>query len=157
MKNLSLYGFLLIFTVLVSSCTQSGLTVKGTIDGASNTQIFFDKTGFDNANQPLNKADVSSSGSFSMNMPEGVEAGIYRVRVGAKSVMLVLAGDEKEIVINGNLDGLSKFDYTIEGSAKSSAYINSRRASPSPQISISGSCLFLASSIFRITAGIICE
>ncbi len=122
MKNLSLYGFLLIFAVLVSSCTQSGMTIKGTIDGASNTQVFFDKTGFDNANQPLNKTDVSSSGSFSMNMPEGVEAGIYRVRVGAKSIMLVLAGDEKEIKINGDLNGISNFDYSIEGSAKSSSY-----------------------------------
>lgn len=122
MKNINLLGLLLILTLAVSSCTQSGLTIKGNIEGASNTQVFFDKTGFDNANQPLSKGDVSSSGSFNLNLPEGVESGIYRIRVGAKSVMLVLKGDEKEIEINGNLDGLSNFDYTIEGSDRSSSY-----------------------------------
>jgi thiol-disulfide isomerase/thioredoxin len=123
MKNIKLLLLVFISCVLLYSCgSDSGTTIKGEIADATNMTAYFDKTGADNISQPLGKTDTDARGSFKFNFPEGLDAGTYRVRIGAKSAELVLMGTEKEIVLGGNLSDLSQFKYNIEGSEFSKEY-----------------------------------
>lgn len=122
MKKILNIGVLFFCLMVMFSCAEKGTTVKGTIAGASGITAFLDKTSFDNTNQPLGKSEISSGGGFSINFPEGLESGVYRVRVGAKTMMLILRGDEKTIEITGDLDKIAAFDYQVSGSDLSASY-----------------------------------
>jgi thiol-disulfide isomerase/thioredoxin len=120
------YLFLILFSLAIVSCNseKKGLNVSGQIDNADNLTAFFDTKTLGNAIQSLDKQEVNN-GKFEFNFPEGVAPGMYRVRIGAKSVDLVLKGGEKDIKIKGNLNTLQQFDYSVEGSEMSSIYQSS--------------------------------
>ena len=123
MKIKQLLGALIVACLFFASCgSQKGLTVKGNIDNVSNMSIFFDKKDFNNSITSLEKTDAGASGDFKFHFPEGITPGIYRVRIGAKSVDLVLDGTEKAINISGDLTNLQKFDYKIEGAVLAESY-----------------------------------
>jgi len=108
---------------LLASCgSQKGLTVQGTIDNATNLSVFFDKKDLNNTATSLDKIDSNSKGKFSFNFPDGITPGVYRVRIGAKSIDLVMDGTEKNVKIAGDLQNLEKFSYTIEGAPLADSY-----------------------------------
>jgi len=112
------------FLFLFSCSSPKGTTIKGEIANASNLTVYLDKKEFSNMINSLDKGDTSGSGAFSFNFPDGLEAGLYRVRVGTKSIDLVLDGTEKVIDIQGDLNFLQAMDYKIEGSPLSTEYQN---------------------------------
>ncbi len=116
MKNIFSYAFLLILAISISQCGSKGTTIEGTIDNAGSVTAYFDRTGLDNTNQPLQNIALNSDGNFSFNFPEGLDPGFYRVRLGAKSIMLILKGDEQNVNINADLATIDKFSYTVDGS-----------------------------------------
>ena len=113
-----------VFTLFLqtSQCTKElpGTTLKGQIEGAENLQVFVDKVVFGQANAVIGKSDIDSKGSFSVNFPEGLEQGIYNIRIGAKRINLVLDNDERTVEINGRLSTLQNYDVSIAGSKSSS-------------------------------------
>ena len=118
-----LLGALIIATILFASCgSQKGLTVKGNIENVSNMSVFFDKKDFNNSITALDKTDASAAGAFKFHFPEGITPGIYRVRIGAKHVDLVLDGTEKAINISGDLTNLDKYNYSIQGASLAESY-----------------------------------
>ena len=125
------YVLLFVFSIFLTSsqCNQAskGLQVKGTVAGAENLSVYFDKTSIDNVNSVIAKGETDASGSFSFDFPEGVTAGTYRVRFGAKSIPLVFDGTEKEVMINGNLSTLAKFEQQVTGSPASEALNNAMK------------------------------
>lgn len=115
-------SFLLIVCVAMLSCGSKGLTVKGNISEAEGLMIYFDKVGLNQSNQPLTQVEASGSGDFSMNFPEGLSSGIYRVRIGARSIPIILEGTETTINVSGSMESLAKLEYEVEGSPLSSSY-----------------------------------
>ncbi len=103
----------------------SGSAIQGLIKNAGNMQIFLDKASMGSgANNILSKADIDASGNYSMEFPDGLDAGIYRLRIGAKRINFVLDGTEKLVTINGDLTTIQNHNYEIYGSASSTTYRN---------------------------------
>jgi len=126
MRNI-IQSILLLSVMVLASCgsqPSGALNVGGTITGADNLTIYIDKVGTDNTNESLLNTKADGGGKFQFSFPTALEAGNYRVRAGAKSVDLLLKGDEKNIQIESTLEGLSSFDYKITGSALSSEFGN---------------------------------
>ena len=117
-KSLLLLSALVIF----QSCGSTGMKVSGTMSGAENLSVYFDKVGLDNTVESMANTTADTNSEFSMKVDGEIEPGIYRVRFGGKSVNLVLDGTETDIVISGALNNLIKFDYTVDGSPLSAEY-----------------------------------
>lgn len=137
MKRLSI---LFVFAVIaaLAGCGDAavkGTAIRGTFQNAGNLQVYFDKVVLNSANEVISKVDADGQGNFEFSFPEGVEAGIYRVRVGAKSVGLVLDGKEKVVAINADMNTLTGFNAQVEGSAATSSYLNTMTALTSRQVS----------------------
>jgi len=115
--------------ILFTSCAEEGYKIKGEIANASDLSVYFDRVDlFENANSVVAKGETNGSGSFSIPMEVAPEAGTYRVRVGAKSAYLILDGSETGIKVDGDLNTLSSFGYSVEGSKSSSDYVNKMKA-----------------------------
>ena len=114
---------IVLISAFLISCnsTPSGLNVSGNIQNADNLTAYFDHKTLGNAIQSLDQ-QVVNSGKFAFNFPEGLEPGLYRVRIGARNVELVLKGDETNVVIEGDINDLNKFDYSISGSELSANF-----------------------------------
>lgn len=119
----------LIVLLVFQSCktTPEGVNIDGKLIGAENLTIYLDKLGPSNTNESLLNNKANGNGSFSFNLPMLPEAGLYRVRAGAKSVDLILDGSESAIKIEGNLNGISKFEHTVSGSPKTEQFLNTVR------------------------------
>ena len=63
-----------------------------------------------------------------MSFPEGLETGVYRIRIGARKVMLPIKGDEKKIEISGQLDEISKYNVNINGAKYAQEYAKQMQA-----------------------------
>lgn len=108
---------------------QKGMVIEGAISNAQgDMQVFFDKSVIGKANNVIGKTDMTSNGAFKFSFPEGLEAGIYSLRVGAKRIGLVLNGQEKKVTINGNLNTLQNYDVEITGSDDSRSLVSLMKA-----------------------------
>lgn len=118
MRTISLLvGFVgILFLSLSCDALKGGVTIKGKISGAENLQAFIDKTIIGKVNVVLDKTEIDGTGSFKINFPKGLEAGIYNLRIGAKRMLMVLNGSEKQIEIDGNLETLDQYSFNISGS-----------------------------------------
>jgi len=138
----------------------AGATISGQIQGASNLQAFLDKQGI-SATRVIAKSAVDADGNFTLPIPDGLEAGQYRFRIGAKRLGLVFDGNEKNITINGNLADLDKYNITIEGSSAGQELVDIMKglntgslskvalASKIKSIANPYTALMLANSVFR--------
>ncbi|MEM6380950.1 MAG: TlpA family protein disulfide reductase [Bacteroidota bacterium] len=126
MRKLGPLISILALFLLTSQCAQElpGTTLKGQIEGAENLQVFVDKVVFGKANAVIGKSEIDSKGGFSVNFPDGLEKGIYNVRIGAKRINLVLDDNEKAVEVNGRLSTLQNYDVSIVGSKSSSILAN---------------------------------
>ncbi len=124
MKYLSgLFGMIVLAFLLNACATQSnGLTIKGKFDKANDMNVYLDKTTYDNAFERKAQAQASGNGSFTLSTEEMLPAGLYRVRMGSKSVDLVLNGTEKKIDISGDLSTVQNYEYNISGADLSKTY-----------------------------------
>ena len=123
-SKMSFFLTLLTFGILISSCSEpKGTTIKGSIANAENLSVYFDNKTLENAIQSLGNQELNS-GKFNFNFPEGLDPGMYRVRVGAKSIELILKGDEKLVELEGDVNTLQDFEYTVSGSPMSVDFQN---------------------------------
>lgn len=119
MKSLLRLGGWLMIMLVMQACQNQGLTIEGNIENAANLQVFVDEVKLGKASTPLQSADLGSDGTFSLTFPEGLPAGIYNLRIGAKKINFVLDGSESNMVLNGNLESLQTYNFTITGSSDS--------------------------------------
>jgi thiol-disulfide isomerase/thioredoxin len=127
MKRILIYFSALLISATLWQCagegSAPGLTVSGKVPDASNLQVFFDKTELNGRTNILSKGEVGSDGSFSLNFPEGIESGVYRVRIGAKRMNMALDGTEKLVKINGSLQDFGKGTAELSGSKCAEKYM----------------------------------
>lgn len=119
MKIILRLAFLAIILSAFTACQQNGLTIEGQISNASSLQVFVDEVRLGKASVPLEKTEVDANGNFKLAFEEGLPAGIYNVRIGAKRINLVLDGTESSVKINGDLESLQTYNFGVEGSADS--------------------------------------
>jgi len=119
------WHLLLFSMVWVFSCAaiKKETDISGTITGASEMTIYLEKVALGANGEALLTTTTDKSGAFSFKLPEGIEKGIYRLRIGVQMVDIISDGDEKEIKIDGPLDQLNNFSYTITGSRLSEAFV----------------------------------
>lgn len=119
-----------VLLVLFTSCDQDGFKINGAISDAQNLSVYFDKVNpISLTNSVIAKGETNNSGQFSIALEEAPEKGTYRVRVGAKSIYLILNGAEQKIDINGTLKDISTYNYTVDGSPLSRLYATQLKAS----------------------------
>ncbi len=126
MRNI---GILIIAGVLALMSWQcdspvKGTLVKGEIQNAANLQAFLDHVVIGKASNILAKADIDGNGTFEISFPEGIEPGIYQLRIGAKRINLAFDGSEKVVEIKGNLSDLQQYNFTVSGSDDSQVLAN---------------------------------
>ena len=111
-------------SILLSSCGgNGGLTVSGQVDQAGGLEVLFDQlSGPTAAFETVARNTADASGNFEIEIPEGVEAGVYRVRIGARKMPLILDGDEDEVTLKGSLDALERYEYEVEGSKSAASF-----------------------------------
>ena len=118
-------AYAILIGILVYGCnTETGTTIKGKISGSEDLTAFLDIKSMDNAVQSLANTKIDGQGNFSFNFPdpEGIDPGLYRLRIGAKGLDLVLSGTEKTVAITGDMNELQNFNYTVTGSDLSTVY-----------------------------------
>ncbi|MDX1684657.1 MAG: TlpA disulfide reductase family protein [Saprospiraceae bacterium] len=113
---------LIIGAVMLTGCSspETGTTIKGTIENAGNMQMKLEKARLTGAMMSLAQEELDSDGSFKVNFPEGLDAGLYRLSVGNQAAGLILDGTEKSVVLNGQLADLKRQNFTVEGSQSTS-------------------------------------
>ena len=124
MKTLISLVALTLLVAIGCKTVPEGTNIGGTITGANNITMYFDKVGLDNTTEIMANVKADGGGSFNFNFPSPLEAGLYRVRAGAKSVDLIFTGVEDKVQIQGDLETLSDLGYTITGSELSTKYLD---------------------------------
>ncbi len=94
----------------------------GDIAHADNLSVYVDKIVYGKANNILARHDIDGSGHFDIAFPEGIEPGVYNLRIGAKRLSLILNGEEEKVEIEGDLENLDSYQVTIQGSEGSEQY-----------------------------------
>jgi len=122
---------LTLLAVLFYQCGENvqGTVIRGDIEGAGGLQVFVDEVGIGNsAAQILEKTEAGPSGNFEFSFPEGIEPGIYRIRIGAQKLNLIFDGKENIVNVQGKLQDLQKYDIQIDGAPHSTTYANTIQA-----------------------------
>lgn len=123
-KFITLLSSLVLIVLLWQCAPQKGTVIEGQLSNTQeNMQVFFDEVFIGKASNVLGKTDIKG-GQFELAFPEGLNSGVYNLRIGAKRISLVLEGTEKKVTINGDLNTLQNFDVTIGGSAASQSLVN---------------------------------
>ncbi len=107
----------LLLALFTWQCEQSvqGTVLEGQIDNAANMQVYLDQVKIGKASNVLSKAEIDANGQFTMEFPEGIEPGVYQMRIGAKNFNLVFDGSEKKVELKGDLNDIHTYNFTIEG------------------------------------------
>lgn len=114
--------FLLLFASTAWRCSNSntdrieGTVIRGQISSAENMQVFFDKIIFNQASMVIGKADIDNAGNFELSIPQGLEPGIYNLRIGIQKFNLALDGTEKLVEVSGDLSNFKTHNLQISGS-----------------------------------------
>ena len=137
LRRLLLITFIGIGLLNMWSCSNAvdGTNISGTITNANNLQIFLDRVIIGKASNVLAKADFDNTGSFNINVPQGLEAGVYNLRIGQKRVNFVLDGTESNIQINGDLNDLDTYKFELSGSKSSKTFADMMQKAYSGSIS----------------------
>lgn len=137
MKRLLNLLFVLAIACFLNACSSGGaLQVTGLISGASNLSVYFDQLGADNSSKSVEIAQTDDSGNFAFKFEEKLSPGPYRLRFGGRSAEIMLDGKESNVKVTGDLNGLPKYNYTVEGSQMSEEYTSTMKQFYSSQISI---------------------
>lgn len=129
LKKIGLFGALVLVSFLLATCSQGeasdGLVIEGQIANAPNLSVHLDRTTLPNNSQILaiDRTQTDANGYFRFELPEHPGKGVYRLRIGAKQIVLILNGNEEKIRIDGDLTRLQNFDYSVNGSEDSEKYL----------------------------------
>ncbi len=111
-------GIALIILLLATACQSEpeGTTIEGQIEQAENLSAYFDKIAVGQANNILERTELGSDGSFQFAFPEGLQPGVYQIRIGAKRLQMILNGAEQRIRLKGSLEDFDGYQVEVEGS-----------------------------------------
>ncbi|MFK7810337.1 MAG: redoxin family protein [Saprospiraceae bacterium] len=140
-------SFLFALMVLLSGLTlqncatetkipENGARITGQIENGENIKIFVDKLTFTNQSEVIQKGELDGSGKFELIVPNGMDPGLYRVRVGGSSALLVLNGKENDIKLTGELGAMKGGQLNIEGAPDAAAFAEILRKVPAKEATL---------------------
>ena len=138
MKNLSL-GLFLLALVNIASCgaiTSKGTTISGNIIDAPNMKIYLDKMGLNNSVTIVTETESDANGDFTLKSEETLTPAIYRLRIGAGKLVLILEDAAPTLMIKGSLDGLRTYDVDIKGSDSALDFIQAMNLMSTSKITV---------------------
>ena len=97
----------------------SGTLIKGQLNGAANLQAVLDEVQVGQTPKQLATVPIATDGTFKFGFLEELQPGLYQVKVGAQSAMLVLDDDDNRVEITGDLATLNAAEYSVTGSEDS--------------------------------------
>lgn len=100
----------------------TGGTIKGKLTNAENLKVFIEKSNMTGSNEIIGVAEIDGSGNFSVPMPQGLEAGIYRMRIGVQKMYLIFSGNESTVNVTGDVANFKKYGLKVSGSDASSEF-----------------------------------
>jgi peroxiredoxin len=108
----------------VMACqNQKGLNITGTIKNATNLEGMFEEVMMSQV-LAIQKVNFDGSGNFKINVPEGLKAGIYRLRLGQKQINMIFNGSEKNVKVESDLTTLQSTQYKVSGSEDTEKYLS---------------------------------
>lgn len=162
----NIYFFSILFVSLATltmfqSCNSGaalnvkGSLVKGTIANAGSIQLFLDHINYDNSNVVIAKAEIDNKGNFEIPVEDGLENGIYRIRIGVKKAYFVFDGSEKTVTVNGDLTNFEQYKFDLEGSSTSKEFCELMRKQAAGEINTQGIADFVKSTSNPLMASFI--
>jgi thiol-disulfide isomerase/thioredoxin len=129
MKKIAFFSILLLALLgTLVSCAQSGpASLKGTLTGAANIQATLEMAHLDRTRTSLGKAACDADGAFIIAPADGWKEGLYVLTMGAKRVYLMMDGTESVVTLKGDLAGLDKMQFEIDGSTACNTYVGVMR------------------------------
>lgn len=124
MRFISTLTIITLLAVFTWQCQPAGTTIEGTIPDAQNMTVYLDHVIIGKASNILTNTKISAAGKFEMNFPEGLEPGVYNLRIGAQRINLVFNGKEKKVSLEGNLNSLQNYTFKLDGSPDSQSFSN---------------------------------
>ena len=97
------------------------------MDGAAGLSVMLDRANINRAMETITRAEIGADGSFEINMPDGLDAGIYFLRFGAKRLTLILDDNTGLVRVNGQLANLQSNQVEIVGSTPSKVFSETMR------------------------------
>lgn len=114
---------ILLITIVLASCGPKGFHISGNIANAENINIYFDKVDANaGTNEVITKTETDGNGNFTLDFVEPPVTGIYRLRMGIQSAMLIIDDTATPLSVSGDLNEIKNFGYTVEGSTASSEF-----------------------------------
>lgn len=147
----SLYSFAgMLFFLLLVSCGASntkGLIIGGKVSDAKNMQVYFDKlTITTTSNNTLDQVESDADGTFEFHFEEKVDPGVYRLRIGAQNLILVMDGTETRITVDGDLNGFRTYEIAVTGSESAQEFNETMMKLRSRQMDMAGLQDFMQNS-----------
>ena len=105
-----------------ASVNIKGSMIKGTITNAGGIQLFLDHIKYNNSNNVIGKTEIDNNGNFELPIEDGIENGVYRIRIGVKKAFFVFDGSEKVVTINGDLANFNTYNFELDGSTTSKEF-----------------------------------
>ena len=118
------FALLAVLLLLWTACAKTeGTTIGGRVAQAANLQVQLDKlNGPTEAFEQLQTAEIDADGNFEFALAPPPPAGVYRLRIGARKMPLILDGTEEVVEVTADLEGLERYQYTVSGSASASSF-----------------------------------
>lgn len=109
--------FISTILIIFMSCGQ-GNVIKGKFENAPDLTVDLERIGLDNTSTALDKQQMES-GSFSFELKEPPQAGLYRIKMGQQNLIFVLDGTECKVEFSGNYNELANGKAEVKGSPAS--------------------------------------
>jgi len=124
MQSIKKFILLMLPILMMISCANvKGTTINGNVKGAENMTVYLESMSLTSAPNALLTGNVGADGTFKLTLPDGMKAGVYRIRIGEQVVDILSDGTEKKIELTGNLSEFNNFGYGIMGSPLSEQYL----------------------------------
>jgi len=104
-----------LFTCQGGAAATSGTLIKGELEGAANLSAYLDKVGINVPNDVLANTPIDASGNFAFGFVDGLQPGIYQLRIGAQRAVIALDEDDHQVEIKGNIENFGKYAFDISG------------------------------------------
>jgi thiol-disulfide isomerase/thioredoxin len=157
-------AFLLLSGLVLQNCSSSsvaapinGARVSGKIENGGNMKVFLDRMTFTNQSQVVQKGDLDGDGNFTLDLVDGLDPGLYRVRVGGSNALLILNGSEKDVKLSAELGAMKQGQITIEGAPDATGFLDMMQKISSQKASLEQAQAYVETTSNPIAAAMVAQ
>jgi peroxiredoxin len=121
------YLYVLALAVLLSNCQKGSTKLTAKIQNAANLKAVMELVYLNGNVIPVGKAEADADGTMKFEFKDGLNPGLYRIKLGIKPLFLIFDGTEKNISVEGDLNTIEKFESKVSGSSVCEYYVNNMR------------------------------